>query len=80
MQVISKLIKMEFRIGSVERDGDQLVIISDPRQPLRSKVYLSADDVASVIRAAFTWPVITFLAKFPFLYFKSRRGKPAKPA
>jgi len=78
MQVVSKLVKMEFRIGTVERDGDQLVIISDPRQTLRSKVYLSADDVATVIRAALTLPVITFLLKFPFLSFTSRRSKPSK--
>ncbi len=78
MQVVSKLVKMEFRIGRIERDGDQLVILSDPNQALKSKVYLSVDDVAGVLRAALTLPVITFLLKLPYLYIKARRTKPAK--
>lgn len=75
MQVVSKLVKMEFKIGAIEREGDQLIIVSDPSQTLRSKVYLSPDDVAGVIRASLSWTVISYLLKYPLLYFRARRAR-----
>jgi hypothetical protein len=75
MQVVSKLVKMDFKIGSIERDEDRLVIVSDPNQTLKSKVYLTPADVAGVLRASLSWAVISYLLAFPILYFKSKRSK-----
>lgn len=75
MQVVSKLVKMDFKIAAIERDGEQLVIISDPNQTLKSKVYLTPEDVAGVLRASFSLAVLGYLIAFPVLYFRARRAK-----
>lgn len=73
MQVVSKLVKMDFKIGSIEREDDKLIIVSDPNQTLKSKVYLTPADVAGVLRASLSWNVISYMLAFPFLYFKSKK-------
>ena len=74
MQVVSKLVKMDFKVGSIERAGDTLVILSDPNQTLKSKVYVTPQDVAGMLRAALNWSVISYLITFPVLYFRSKRS------
>ncbi|MFN8456681.1 MAG: hypothetical protein U0401_18770 [Anaerolineae bacterium] len=75
MQVISKLAKMEFKVGSIEREGERIVIVSHPDQAMKAKVYLTLEDVASMLRASLNWPIISFILSFPFLYFKLKRQK-----
>jgi hypothetical protein len=78
MQVVSKLVKMDFKIGSIEREDDRLIIVSDPQQTLKSKVYLTPADVAGVLRASLSWGVISYMLAFPILYFKSKRANQPK--
>ncbi|HZQ08467.1 MAG TPA: hypothetical protein VFD70_17935 [Anaerolineae bacterium] len=74
MQVVSKLVKMDFKVGSIEREGDTLIIVSDPNQALKSKVYLTPQDVAGMLRAALNWSVISYVITFPLLYLKSKKS------
>jgi hypothetical protein len=39
MKVRSKLVDMEFRLGSIERRGNDLVVNSHAGQPLKSRIY-----------------------------------------
>jgi hypothetical protein len=70
MQVNTKLVKMELEVGSLRRDGDQIVITSDPEQSMPAEVYMTPKDVASVIKASLNPSVISYVFLFPFLYIK----------
>jgi len=73
MKVVSRLVKMDFKIGTMERKDDQLMITSHPSQPMKTKVYMSAEDAFGMIGSAFNWSVISFVLALPFLYFKSKQ-------
>ena len=70
MQVNTKLVKMELVVGSLTRDGDQIVISSDPTQSMPAEVYMSPKDVARVIKAALNLSVISYMFLFPLIYIK----------
>ena len=73
MQVNTKLVKMKLEVGSLRRDGDEIVITSDPTQSMPAEVYMTPKDVASVIRASLNLSVISYMFLFPFLYIKYLR-------
>ena len=75
MKVLSRLAKMDFTVGSIERDGNNIVIKSHPDQPMKAKVTMTPDDVMSMLKASLNWPVISFALSFPFLYIKAKRAK-----
>jgi hypothetical protein len=74
MRVRSKLAEVEFRFGHVERNGNELVIYSHPDQALKSRVFVSPDDVLSaafmLLRSPAAWG---YALAFPFFYLKARR-------
>ena len=74
MKVVSRLAKMDFTVGSIERDGDNIVIKSHPDQAMKAKVTMTPDDVMSMLKASLNWPVISFAFSFPFLYVKAKRA------
>ena len=78
MKVLSRLAKMDFTVGSIERDGDNIVIKSHPAQVMKAKVTMTPDDVMSMLKASLNWPVISFALSFPFLYMKAKRAKEDK--
>ena len=73
MQVNTKLVKMQLEIGSIRRDADRIIIKSDPDKSMPATVYLTPQDVASMIRASLNLSVISFILLFPYIYVKSRR-------
>jgi hypothetical protein len=73
MKVVSRLAKMDFKIGTMERKDDQIMITSHPSQPMKTKVYISPQDAVELLKAAFNWSVISFVLTLPFIYFKSKR-------
>ncbi len=77
MKVLSRLAKMDFRVGSIERDGDNIVIKSHPDQAMKAKVTMTPEDVMSMLRASLNWPIISFALSFPFFYLKAKRAKGA---
>src|SRR5262245_28768490 len=74
MRVRSKLVDVEFRFGSIERIDNELVVNSHPGQPLKSRIYISPDDVLTALGKLLTsrgaW---IFLLGFPYFYLRSRR-------
>ena len=65
---------MEFRVGSIERSGNDLVVNSHAGQPLKSRIYISPEDVLTalgkLIASRGAW---TFVLGFPYFYLRSRR-------
>ena len=49
MRVRSKLADVEFLVGSIERKGNDLVVNSDPDQPLKSRIYISPADALTLL-------------------------------
>jgi len=80
MKVVSKLANVDFHIGRVKREGDGIVIFSDPDKSMPSKVYVSPEDVLRMLKAMFATPSSwLFLLLFPYYYVRARRsGKAAK--
>jgi len=70
MKVVTKLVKMDLKVGSIRRDGDLIVISSDPAQSMPAEVYMTPQDVASMIKASINFSVISYMLLFPFLYIK----------
>jgi hypothetical protein len=70
MQVNTKLVKMELEVGSIRRDGDRIVISSDPTRSMPAEVYMTPKDVVSMIKASLNLSVISYMFLFPFLYIK----------
>jgi len=73
MRVVTQLVRMEFKLGSIKRDGDNLLILSDPKQSMPTKVYMGADDAVDMILSGLNWSTISFVLSLPFLYFKTRK-------
>ena len=70
MQVNTKLVRMELEVGSIRRDGDQIVISSDPTKSMPAEVYMTPKDVAGMIKASLNLSMISYILLFPFLYIK----------
>jgi hypothetical protein len=75
MKVVSKLANVDFHIGRVERQGERLVIFSDPDKSMPSKVYVMPEDVLRMLKAMFATPSSwLFLLLFPYYYLRARRS------
>lgn len=75
MKVYTKLVNMEFVIGSMKRDGHNLVIRSDTSKSMPAEVVMSPQDAVVLLKAAFNWSTISFVLGLPYLYFKTRKAK-----
>ena len=74
MRVRSKLVDVEFRFGSIERSGNDLVVNSHAGQPLKSRIYISPEDVLTALgRLIASRGAWVFLLGFPYFYVRSRR-------
>ena len=72
MKVASKLVKMDFVIGKIERQDQYLIIHSHPESTMPAKVRIDAIDLWFFIRAMLNWPVISYLLALPMLYRKAK--------
>ena len=72
MKVVSRLVNMDFKIGTMSRKDDQLIISSHESQPMKVKVYMSPGDITGFIRAALNWSVISYILSLPFIYVKHK--------
>ncbi len=76
MRVRSKLADVEFRFGSIERKGNELIINSHPDQPMKSRVYVSPSDVLTVAGKLIATPAAwVFLLGLPYFWWKDRKLK-----
>lgn len=75
MKVKSKLANVDFEIGSMERKDNLLIITNDPSQPMRSKVYVSPDDVVIFLRKLLFSPsALAFVLGLPYFYYRARKA------
>ena len=56
MRVISKLAQIDFKFGRVEREGNVLVVESDPDSKMKTTVYLSPQDVVEYLKRVLLKP------------------------
>jgi hypothetical protein len=78
MKVASKLVKMDFVIGKIERKDQYLIIHSHPESTMPAKVRIDAIDLWSFIRAMLNWPVISYILTSPVLYRKAKAERKKK--
>lgn len=74
MKVYTKLVNMDFVVGSMEREGHILLIKSDQEKSMPAEVEMSPQDALDFVRAALSLKAISFILLFPYLYFKSKRA------
>lgn len=74
MKVVSRLVNMDFKIGTMTRKDDQLIISSHESQPMKVKVYMSPEDISGFIKAAFNLSVISYILTLPLSIYRSKRN------
>ena len=73
MKVKSKLADVEFQFGPIERKDNTLIISNDASQPMRSKVYVTPDDVVQFLGKLLRSPSgLMFMLGFPYFYYRAR--------
>jgi len=75
MKVYTKLVNLDFVLGSMQRDGDVLLIKSDTTKSMPAEVEMSAQDAVDLVRVALNRSVISFVLQLPFLYYKQKRAE-----
>lgn len=76
LRVRSKLADVEFRFGSIERKGEDLVINSHPDQAMKSRVYITPADVVTVLGILLTAPAVWgFLLRLPYNLWRARAAR-----
>ena len=81
MKVKSKLADVEFQFGEFEYKKDHLIIHSAKAQAMKTRVYVSPDDIVSALGQMLKKPMVWFyLLAFPFFLLRYRRRHAIKPA
>ena len=80
MKVFTKLVSLDFVLGSMERDGDILLIRSDAEKSMPAEVEMTAQDVVDLIRVALNRSVISFVLQLPFLLRREKEAQEAEHA
>ena len=74
MKVKSKLADIDFLFGRFQYKKDHLIVHSDPKQSMETKVYVSPDDVISALGKALSNPMVwIYILGFPFFLIRYRR-------
>lgn len=74
MKVFTKLVNLDFVVGSMERDGHILLIKSDQSKSLPAEVEMTPQDALDFVKAALSRKAISFILLFPFLFLKYKRA------
>lgn len=81
MKVASKLVKMDFVIGGIERKGDYLIIHSnDERSTMPAKVRMDAEDLWLIFKSLMKWDVVKYILAMPGLYKRAKKENQKKGA
>lgn len=79
MLVRSKLADVEFEFGAFEYKKDHLIIHSAESQAMKTKVYVSPEDILKALRQMLRKPMVwLYLLGFPFFLIRYRRRHAAK--
>jgi hypothetical protein len=77
MKVASKLVKMDFVVGKIERKDQYLIIHSHPDSTMPAKVRMDAIDLWLFVRAMLNWAVISYILSLPRLYREAKAKQKA---
>jgi len=83
MKVRSKLADIDFLFGRFEYKKDHLIVHSDDSQAMKTKVYVSPNDILSAFGKALSNPMVwVYILGFPFFLIRYRRrhGKKRRAA
>ena len=81
MRVRSRLADVEFRFGTVDRKGNELIIHSHQDQPMKSRVHVTPDDVLAALAALLGSRTFwEYALGFPYFYLRAWREKAAARA
>ena len=76
MRVRSKLADVDFQFGKVRRDGDMLIIESHAEARMKSRVYVSPDDVTAFLKKCLVSPsAIVFVLGLPYFWVRNRKAQ-----
>lgn len=79
MRVITKLMRSEFRVATLEVDRGMLLIRNSPEDPMPVKVYLDTADARRIVLAGLNGPVLWWTLRLPWLMvrdtWKNRQPK-----
>ncbi len=79
MRVRSKLADVEFEFGEFEYKKDHLIIHSTESQAMKTKVYVSPEDILKALAQMLRKPMVwLYLLGFPFFLIRYRRRHAAK--
>lgn len=74
MRVISKLAQIDFQFGKVAREGNVLLIESDPDAKMPSTVYVSPQDVVEFLKRFLLSPsALLFVLAFPYFLIRWKK-------
>lgn len=74
MKVRSKLADVDFQFGEFEYKKDHLIIHSATEQAMKTKVYVSPNDILSALLEMLKKPMVwLYLLAFPFFLIRYRR-------
>ena len=77
MKVVSELVNMEFQVGAIARQGDELIIESTPDSTLAARIVVSPTDAATTFgRLLFSPPAWGFLLRLPFALLRGSLDAP----
>jgi len=81
MKVKSKLADVEFQFGEFEYRKDHLIIHSAEAQAMKTKVYVSPDDIVTALGRMLRKPMVwLYMLGFPFFLLRYRRRHAKKAA
>ncbi len=79
MLVRSKLADVEFEFGEFEYKKDHLIIHSAESQAMKTRVYVSPNDIVNALGRMLRKPMVwLYLIAFPFFLLRYRRRHTAK--
>jgi hypothetical protein len=74
MKVLSALAAIEFRVGSVSRERNSLIVASRDGEGIPTQVYVRPQDALEIFRAVFlSRAALGFLLLFPLYWWRARR-------
>ena len=74
MQVVSELADIEFQVGKITRQGENLIIASTPESTIRAQIVVSPSDaITSLRRILFSLSAWRFVLRLPLALLHRKR-------
>ena len=73
MRLESLIFRGDITVKRVHREGDELVLDTDPSDSVPGSLYATPKDIVSLIRLSITPSVIGYILLLPLYYFRWKR-------